>query len=262
MGLGASTVSQPSALPGLTMGQSTQQQQQTVPGVRIDLSNLKGTTRFNDLQEAIQNQLTVCDTMVQHFMEQGNQVEAFLPAHGSSVESIPSDVRFVSRKYDGTASALGMDANGVKALQEMVKVDADNAKLSFKAVDNLKLPPQFHTSGLWSTRQQDSNGRGEGEGNSDLINLFSKTADEMSEQVRKMEKNLGEVEAHLLGVQSNVVEQLQRVANTRPGGQSAVDNGVAELAVFLREFEASIMKVATVVGGAREQMTALQLGSL
>jgi len=260
MGSGASTLAQPSTLPGLTLGQSTQQQA-TVPGVRIDLSNLRGTTRFNDLQEDLQNQLTMCDVMIQHCMEQGNQVEAFLPAHGASVEAIPTDVRFVTRKYDGTASSLSMDAKGVKALQEMVKVDAGNAKLSFKAVDNLKLPPQFHTSGLWSTRQQESGGPGEGEGNSDLINFFSKTGDEMDEQLRKLEKNLGEIETHMLGVQSNVLEQLQRVANTRPGGQGDANNGVAELAAVLRDFESSIMQVATVVGGAREGVTALQLGS-
>ena len=246
--------------PGLTMGQSTTQQQQTVPGVRIDLSNLKGTTRFNDLQEDLQNELAKYDLLIQHCMEGGNQVEAFMQAHGEQIQAIPSDVRFVSRKYDGTASGLGMDAQGVRALQEVVKTDAENAKLSFKAVDNLKLPPQYHTSGLWST-QRETNGRSEGEGNTDLINFFSKTGDEMDEQLKKLQKNLGEIETHMLGVQSSVLEQLQRVSNTKPNGQEGADNGAAELVAVLREFEASIMQVATVVGGAREGMTALQLGS-
>jgi nucleoporin p58/p45 len=246
------------------MGQSTnQQQQQVIPGVRIDLSNLKGTTRFNDLQEDLQNELIKCDAMIQRCMEQKNQVEAFMPAHGEALEAIPNDVRFVSRKYDGADSALAADAQSISGLRDLGKVDVNNAKLVHQAVENLKLPPQFHTSGLWSSRQQEGGASGSdgNESSSDLINFFSKTGDEMDEQLKRFEKNLGEIELHLHGVEAGLTAQIQRVQASNPSTQGGSDQKLAELAAVLRDFEESIMSVAGVVGGAREGMTALQRGA-
>ncbi len=232
-----------------------------VPGVRIDLGNLRGTTRFNDLQEDLQKEIARYDSLIHQFMEQKNQLDAFMPAHGEQLEAIPGDVKFVSRKHEGAASALGSDSQAIKGLREWVKADQENAVLSLKAVENLKLPAQYHTAGLWSTRQHDTSGPADGEGSSDLINLFSKTADEMDEQLGKFEKNLGEIEVHMHGVESNLLEQLQRVAASKNGAQESVDDRVAELAAVLRDFEESILQVAGVVGGAREGMTEIQLGA-
>ncbi|KJR88325.1 nucleoporin p58/p45 [Sporothrix schenckii 1099-18] len=275
--------------------QAQQQQQQVVPGVRIDLSNLKGTTRFNDLQESLQKDIIAFDTMIQSFIEQKNQVEAFLPAHSESLEAIPGDVRFVARKYDGVSGAMASDLQSIQTLRETVKQDAEHAQLSFKVLDNQKLPAQFHTSGLWSTtggaggKKNGRGGRdgvrggddgsdgkagsdrgGDGGGRTDLINYFSHTGDEIGSQLRKLESNLGEIEVHMYSVQAGLLEQLQRVAASSSNGSSSADaNGdggssasdkVAELAAVLRDFEESILTVASLVGSARESMTGLQLG--
>lgn len=252
--------------PGLTMGQS-QQQQNTVPGVRIDVSNIRSTTRFNDLQEDLQKQIEEIDKAIQGFINQKNELDAFMPAHGDQLSSIPNDVAFVSRKAAGVEGALGADAVAVKQLRELVKVDADNARLSFKAVDNLKLPTSYHQAGLWSTRGQQGGGSGspnaDEEGSSDLVSFFSRTADDMGETMKKFERNLGEIEMHLHGVQGNVLEQLQRVAATpKEGGQNGGDAKIHELAAVLRDFEESILQVAGTVGGVREGVTGLQLGEL
>jgi nucleoporin p58/p45 len=256
------------------MGQAnSQQQQQVVPGVRIDVSNIRSTTRFNDLQEDIQNKIAEIDKAIQGFMAQKAELDAFMPAHGDQVASIPTDVSFVSRKAAGVETALGGDAVAVKQLRELVKVDADNARLSFKAVDNLKLPTAYHQAGLWSTRGQQGgaggagaaggSGDADGESSSDLVSFFSKTADEMGDTMRKFEKNLTEIEMHLRGVQGNVLEQLQKVASAPKNGvQNGADEKVVELAAVLRDFEESILQVAGVVGGAREGMTSLQLGEV
>ncbi|CAK7217613.1 hypothetical protein SBRCBS47491_003218 [Sporothrix bragantina] len=287
-----------SSLFGATASQPQQQQQQVVPGVRIDLSNLKGTTRFNDLQESLQKDIIAFDSLIQSYIEQKNQVEAFLPAHSESLEAIPGDVRFVARKYDGVSAAMASDLQSIQALRETVKQDAEHAQLSFKALDNQKLPAQFHTSGLWSTGGSGApkkNGRGrdgaggddrdskngdraggDGGGRTDLINYFSHTGDEIGQQLRKLESNLGEIEVHMYSVQSGLLEQLQRIAasSSSSGGASASasagangdgsgsssDDKVAELAAVLRDFEESILSVASVVGSARESMTGLQLG--
>lgn len=263
-----STFGQSTLGPGLTMGQSNQQQQQVVPGVRIDVSNIRSTTRFNDLQEDIQNRIAEIDRAIQGFIAQKNELDAFMPAHGEQVSGIPSDVSFVSRKAAGVEGALASDAVAVKQLRELVKVDADNARLSFKAVDNLKLPTAYHQAGFWSTRGQQggggaASGDADGESNSVLVSFFSKTADEMDETMRGFQKNLTEVEMHMHIVQGNVLEQLQRVAAApKNGAQNRADEKIVELAAVLRDFEESILQVAGVVGGAREGMTSLQLGEL
>ncbi|KAL1865544.1 hypothetical protein VTK73DRAFT_5210 [Phialemonium thermophilum] len=250
------------------MGQSTQQQQQSVPGVRIDVSNIRSTTRFNDLQEDLQNQIAEVDKAIQGFISQKNELDAFMPAHGEQLSCIPADVSFVSRKAAGVEAALASDAVAVKQLRELVRVDADNAKLSFKAVDNLKLPAAYHQAGLWSTRGQQGAAAGgagdaDNDGNSVLVSFFSKTADEMDETMKKFEKNLTEIEMHLHAVQGNVLEQLQRVASSQKnGGQNRTDEKIVELAAVLRDFEESILKVAGSVGNVREGVTALQLGEL
>ncbi|TPX07989.1 uncharacterized protein E0L32_010320 [Thyridium curvatum] len=262
---GGSTMGASSIGPGLTMGQSTNSQQQVVPGVRIDVSNIKPTTRFNDLQEELQQRITLLDNFIQGCIQQKNQVDAFMPAHGEQLEAIPTDVKFVARKYDGVANALASDAQTIDGLRELVKVDADHARMSFKAVENLKLPAQYHTSGLWSARQQQQDATNPGQSggdSSDVINFFSKTSDEMDEQLKKFTSNLSEIEMHMHGVQSNLLETLQRVSSqSTNGAQAGADSRVAELAAVLRDFEESILKVAGVIGGAREEMTELQLGA-
>ncbi|KAL2018169.1 hypothetical protein VTK56DRAFT_1194 [Thermocarpiscus australiensis] len=288
-GLGQSTAQpqQPAQTVGLTMGQSTtaappQQQQQVIPGVRIDLSNIKSTTRFNDLQETLQKEIAMIDEGIQKCIRDKEAVDAFLPAHGDQLAAIPTDVSFVTRKSEGAHSALSSDIVAIDQLRELVKQDADNARLSFKAIDNLKLPMQYHQAGLWSSRGQPqatatttaaaaAAGAGvgtgaagsadaEAESNTDLISFFSRTADEMDDMMKKFEKNLGEIEVHLHGVQGNMLEQLQRVAaQASRAGQGGVDERVVELAAVLRDFEESILRVAGVVGGVKEGITELQL---
>ncbi|KAI0967257.1 hypothetical protein F4678DRAFT_257045 [Xylaria arbuscula] len=243
---------------GLTMGQSNAQP--AVPGVRIDLTNLKGTTRFNDLQEDLQKTIEQADTFITEQIRRKEEVDSFMSGHREMLESVPDDVTFVTRKHDGARNALESAAQSIEAARVLVNQDADNARLSFRAIDNLKLPPQYHTSGLWSPRQQASgNANAETDGQ-DLVGFFSKTADEMGEQMRRYAANLTEIELHMHGVSDNLVEQLQRMMATRNGASSGTDAKIQELIVVLREFEQSIFKVAGDVGSAREGMTRLQLG--
>lgn len=237
-----------------------------------------------------------------------------MPGHESQLSSIPLDVSFVSRKSEGASGALSSDVLAIASLKDTVKQDAHNAKLSFKSIDQLRLPGGYWQAGLWASPSGSGSGgarggqggaRGEGssgddgangtpktsagksggggqktgqqeeeeadaESNQDLIGYFSKTADEMDEMMKRFERNLGEIEVHLHGVQGNVLEQLQRAASNKQqlegkdsvmtnGGDGQVDHRVVELAGVLRDFEESILKVAGVVGGVKEGITELQL---
>ncbi|KAI1266971.1 hypothetical protein F5Y18DRAFT_416211 [Xylariaceae sp. FL1019] len=278
--LGQSTQQQPSAFGGFgsTLGQSQQQSQPSmslggigltmgqqnaqpsVPGVRIDVSNLKGTTRFNDLQEDLQKIIEKSDEFILAQISRKNEIDSFLPGHQQMLESIPEDVKFVTRKYDGARNALESAAQSIEAARLLVNQDADNARLSFRAIDNMKLPQQYHTSGFWSARQPSSSNANTETDGQDLVGFFSKTADEMGEQMRKYENNLTEIELHTHGVADNLNEQLARLMATKHNGTSSSDEKIQELVAVLRDFEQGIFRVAGDVGSAREGMTRLQLG--
>lgn len=245
---------------------------QVVPGVRIDLSNLRNTTRFNDLQEDLQKSIADIDQFIQNCISQKEQVDAFLPAHGEQLANIPGDVRFVSHKYAAVDLALGSDLQAIKQMRDQVKTDAEEAKLSFNAVNNLLLPSQYHLEPGYlggSTRQSESsdttggkNGDGSQTTSTDLVSYFSKATDEMDEQIKKLQKTVREIETHLGGVEQNIHEQASRLQASNGSMGGGQDDRVMELYTVLREFEESIVQVATVVGGAREGVTELQMADL
>jgi nucleoporin p58/p45 len=243
---------------------------QVVPGVRIDLSNMKSTTRFNDLHEDIQKGIADIDKFIQNCMSQKDQLDAFMPAHGEQLSAIPGDVRFVGRKYAAVDSALGADLHAIKQMRDLVKSDAEEAKLSFSAVDNLMLPSQYHVNnapGFFGSSNRDGSGSGGKGGDdddktaSDLVGYFSKQVDEMDEQIKRFQKNVREIEMHLGGVQQNVMDQASRLQGGSGGGFGAgsAEEKQMELYSVLRDFEESILQVAGVVGAGREGVTELQL---
>jgi nucleoporin p58/p45 len=243
---------------------------QVVPGVRIDLSNMKSTTRFNDLHEDIQKGIADIDKFIQNCMSQKDQLDAFMPAHGEQLSAIPGDVRFVGRKYAAVDSALAADLHAIKQTRDLVKSDAEEAGLSFSAVENLMLPSQYHVNNapvFFGSSNRDGSGSGGKAGAdddktaSDLVGYFSKQVDEMDEQIKRFQKNVREIEMHLSGVQQNVMDQASRLQNGGGGGFGAgsAEEKQMELYAVLRDFEESILQVAGVVGAGREGVTELQL---
>ncbi|KAI0897208.1 hypothetical protein F4806DRAFT_427008 [Annulohypoxylon nitens] len=243
---------------GLTMGQSTQQ---NVPGVRIDVSNLKGTTRFNDLQEDLQKNIERVDAFIQQQMRNKEQVDSFMPGHKEMLESVPNDVNFVAKKYENAHSALASAAQSIEAARGLVAQDVDHARLSFRAIDNLKLPEQYHTAGIWSPRQQPAGTANTEADGQDLVTFFSRAADDMEDQVRRYERNMTEIEMHMHGVSDSLVEQLQKMMANKNGASSGPNEKAQELSAVLRELQQGILKVASDVAGTREGMTQLQLGN-
>lgn len=240
-----------------------------VPGVRIDLSNMKSTTRFNDLHEDVQKGIADIDKFIQNGMSQKDQLDAFMPAHGEQLSAIPGDVRFVGRKYAAVDSALGADLHAIKQMRDLVRSDAEEAKLSFSAVDNLMLPSQYHVNnapGFFGSSNRGGSGS-DGKGGddddktaSDLVGFFSKQVDEMDDQIKRFQKNVREIEMHLGGVQQNLMDQASRLQNGGGGlGAGLAEEKQMELYAVLRDFEESILQVASVVGAGREGVTELQL---
>jgi nucleoporin p58/p45 len=241
---------------GLKLGQS---QAPSVPGVRIDVSLMRGTTRFNDLHEDLQKQIENIDKIIIAQQALSADCEAIMPSHESQLLCIPTDVDFLQRKLIGVESSLETDAEAVALVGNLVKSDAEHAKLSFRAIDNLKLPPQYH-QGNWigksasvstSSQQDPSNSQ-------DLVSYFSQTADEMSATLQKYQSHISEIEQHLRTVEAATMMQAQQMNGQGFGDD--VDEQKRELAAVLREFEAGIRGVAGVIAETREGMQRLQLG--
>jgi nucleoporin p58/p45 len=229
---------------GLTMGQSqNQSNQQSVPGVRIDISQVRGTTRFNDLHEDLQKEIEFLDKVILSQQARSGDINAILPSHAEQLSFIPDNADFLSRKLLGVETALESDAEAVARLQAYVKTDATHAKLSFKVIDNQRQPKDYH-----------QNGTGQ-----DIVSFFSQAADDMAATLSNYQSRISEIESHLRGVEASTIQQAQALTGSSLGG-GAADDQMRELTAVLREFEQGILSVAGEVGAARENVQQLQMG--
>lgn len=246
---------------GIQLGQSTNQQQQSVPGVRIDMSNIRSTTRFNDLHDDIQKEIMNIDNVIQTQIRLKNDCDAIMPKHDEQLAQIPTDVEFCRRKLIGFENASDSDVHSIAVVQRFIRTDAEHAKLSFKAIDNLKLPPQYHTPGIWSSKGSPSNNEANGSGDAqNIVGFFSSTADELANTLEKYQKQILEIEQHLRSVEATSAQQINALVAKRNGISNGQDDPMEQLTGALRDFESSLLGVASKVGGVREGVQGLQLG--
>jgi nucleoporin p58/p45 len=247
---------------GIQLGQTMNQQQQTVPGVRIDMSNIRGTTRFNDLHEDLQKEISNMNEVILQQIGLKNDCDAIMPKHNEQLAQIPNDVEFCKRKLMAVENASDSDAHSISVVQKFIKTDAEHAKLSFKAIDVLKLPAQYHTSGIWSSTASNENRSPNGSSDAqDIVGFFSATADELASTLDIYQRHILEIEQHLRGVEASSAQQINALVAKRNGSSTGQEDQVEQLTGALRDFESSLLGVAGKVGGAREGIQALQLGN-
>jgi nucleoporin p58/p45 len=248
---------------GLSLGQSNNQQQQTVPGVTIDMTNIRNTTRFGDLHQDIKKEIENIDAVIQAQIQMKNQCDAIMSSHNTQLAQIPHDVEFCQRKLIGVQNAGAGDVYSINLVKKYIDTDVQHAKLSFKAIDNLKLPPQYHNSGIWSTKTTPSSNQGQtnGEGGAqDMVSFFSSTADELAATLASYQKHIVEIEQHLRSVEGSSAAQLNTLIAKRNGSFAGIEDPMEQLTGALRDFEESLLGVAGDVGAAREGVQSLQLG--
>ena len=173
---------------------------------------------------------------------------------------MPGDVKYISGRVNNVQAALDNDASAIKAVKEVVLSDVDDARMSFRAVDTLKLPQQYHYSGSWrgisSTSNRDLLNTDADGGSVDLVGYFGTRADDLNRTLGLYKQNLAEIESHLGTVEANTTMQSQQLMFKRGSdgqGRSGEDQ-VAQLGEVLRQFEGAILGVAEKVGGIREQL--------
>lgn len=251
------------------IGQYTQQQQ-TVPGVRIlDVNQLRSTTRFNDLHEDLQKVIEYVDNFIIGQIRCQEECALHTEDIDQKCDQMPPDVEYCTKALATMQQALQNDAESIATAKGLVKVDVADAKLSFKTIQKLKMPQQFHQSGMWNTTGISQSGvssfpeeDAEVGVSRNIVDYFSKQADEMTKTLEAYKRNIGQVEAYLKGVESNTMQQMQQMMFNRgqDGGEKSAEEQVRQLATVLRDFEHGITGVATRVGGSREKIQELMLG--
>lgn len=237
------------------MGQQ-QNQQQTVPGVKIDASNVRPTTRFNDLHDDLKSQIEQLDAFIKKQESFAAQCEAMIPNHSRDVESVTPDVDLITSKLDTVELALENDSREISAAKELNKADAADFTRCAKLIENLSLPPNFHYGPSAGGAR---NRVGDDEYDVDLVGYFTRQADSMQKTLNTFTSNLSEIESHLRVIEATTIQQSQQVAAQRAGGVAGNDT-VRELADTLRGFENGILDAAGFVGACREGVNELILG--
>jgi nucleoporin p58/p45 len=222
-----------------------------------------------------------------------NEVADLLPTIAAQISSVPHDVEFLEGKLDTLQEALENDAAGIENARNTVKQDAADAKLAFRALDTLLLPLQYQMSvgdRWWSSSQQaqsfskhslrsalgprhsllslpedaEADASAESGGPSNLVEYFSKRADEMNQVVESYRKNLKDVEDHLHGVEANLHHQINELASakSKEGQGYKRTSRVSELAATLADVETAILGVAGRLGTVKEEVQEMSLGPL
>ncbi|KAJ5813109.1 hypothetical protein N7447_010132 [Penicillium robsamsonii] len=272
--------------------QNTQPLQQStatstvIPGVKVDVSNLLPTTKFESCADEIRSQIEAIDKHILNQMKMCHEVGNLLPTIEQQGATIPNDVEFVQGKLETMQHALENDASDIDGLRSLVTRDAAEAQVAFRAIDTLKLPLQYQSSGggWWSVQDQQVPERSmrssrkntlalpdgvEGDASTDvngipvnLVDYFSHRSKEMKEVLTRYTGNLKEIEDHLHGVEATLNRQISDFVSSksREGAAGTPRSTISELSGVLSDVEAGIMGVATRLSNVSEQVQDLSIG--
>lgn len=247
------------------MGQGNTNQN-TVPGTKIDVSNLRPTTRFSDLHDDLKKEIENIDAFIRQQESYSAQCEALIPNHSVDVDSIKPDVDLITGKLETVELALENDSRAIDGAKALVKRDAGDLMRCARVTENLTLPSQYHygPSVASATRTRTAASSGEDDAyDVDLVGYFMRQADAMQNTLSTYTSHLAEIENHLRVIEVSTVQQAQQLAAQRTG--SRVGGGqdtVRELAETLRGFEHGILGAAGLVGSCREGVNELILGKI
>lgn len=234
-------------------------------------SELRPTTRFTDLHEHLQTLIENIDDFIQQQMKFQQECVSLNPSIDEECQNIPGDVEYCSKTIDTMQTALENDAGAIARAKSIIKEDVANAKLSFSAIENMAIPQRYQTTSLWALPSVsrasapsllDEGDTADSVGNVNLVNYFSTQADHMSKLLEGYQKNIGDVETYLNGIEGSTMQQMQQLLFTRghDGQGKSAEDQVRQLAAVLKEFEHGILNVAGRVGGVRENLQEVMLG--
>lgn len=247
-----------STLGGGQMGASTQ-------AVNIGLDTIRGTTRFNDLAPELQQQIQAFDEGIQRKIGFCNQIRETLPNNEAEVATIAPDVAYVEDFLSTVEIGIDNDSANIAYLRDLVKKDAADATLSFRAIENQRLPAQFHyrngTNLTASSAKPPATAALDDDDPTkpvDLMGYFNRRTGDLGRTLEVYQRQIREIEGHLRTMEAGTLEKAQQLT----GSRSAPRDQRRELVEALKAIEGAILESAKRVGHVRDEVTKQTLGNV
>ena len=247
-----------SMLGGNQMGASAQPVQTT-------LDSIRGTTRFNDLHPELQQMIQQFDEGIQRKVNLCGQIRATLPATEQDIASIAPDVALVENVLSTVEVGLDNDSANIAYLKGLVKKDAEDASLSFRAIENQRLPAQFHyrnntnlTASSAKTPATSALDDDDPTKPVDLMGYFGRRTEDLGRTLDVYQGQIREIEAHLRTMEAGTMEKQAQLT----GSRSAPRDQRRELVEALKAIEGAILDSAKRVGKVRDEVTKQTLGNV
>lgn len=247
-----------STLGGGQAGSNTQ-------AVNIGLDSIRGTTRFNDLNPALQAEIQAFDEGIQRKIGYCSQIRETLPNSEAEIATIAPDVAYIETFLSTVEVGLDNDSANIAHLRELVKKDAADAALSFRAIENQRLPAQFHyrntTNLTASSSKQPAAATLDDDDPTrpvDLMGYFNRRTGELGLTLDVYQRQIREIEGHLRTMEAGTLEKAQQLT----GSRSAPRDQRRELVEALKAIESAILDSARKVGQVRDEVTKQTLGNV
>lgn len=229
------------------------------------IESIKGTTRFSDLHPDIQNEIIQLDEVLQKKIDTANKTRETLPGHMEMVATVTPDVTYIENFLSTIELSLDNDSANIAYLKGLVKKDAEDASLSFRAIENQGLPPQFrygNTANLSTSTSKPAPSTSLDEDDPtkpvDLLGYFNRRADDLGRTLDLYQRQIREIEAHLRTMEAGTVEKAQQLT----GSRSRPQDQRRELVEALKAIEMAILDSAKRVGKVRDEVTKQTLGDV
>tara|TARA_R110002003_G_scaffold595_16_gene20835 strand:- start:12069 stop:12869 length:801 start_codon:yes stop_codon:yes gene_type:complete len=215
---GMNTHNRPAPLGGSALGASQLGASAPQP-VQMTLDSIRGTTRFNDLHPELQTLIQQFDEGIQRKIGYCNQIRETLPSSERDIATIAPDVAYIENFLSTVETGLDNDSTNIAHLKEIVKRDAADATLSFRAIENQRLPAQFHyrnSANLTasSTKAPAAGALDEDDPTKpvDLMSYFDRRTGDLGRTLDVYQRQIREIEAHLRTMEAGTVEKAQQLA--------------------------------------------------
>jgi nucleoporin p58/p45 len=261
---GMNTQNRPAPL-GSSMLGAQQMGASTPQPVQMTLESIRGTTRFNDLHPELQTLIQQFDEGIARKISYCSQIRETLPSSENDIATIAPDVAYIETFLSTVETGLDNDSTNIAHLKDVVKKDAADATLSFRAIENQRLPAQFHYRNnanltAASAKAPATSALDDDDPTKpvDLMNYFDRRTADLGRTLQGYQGQIREIEAHLRTMEAGTVEKAQQLT----GSRSAPRDQRRELVEALKAIEGAILDSAKKVGQVRDEVTKQTLGSV
>ncbi|EWC45448.1 hypothetical protein DRE_00847 [Drechslerella stenobrocha 248] len=218
-------------------GQSQAQQQQP-QAVEMNFTNMRGTTRYEELHSDVRHILDYLDDYIQKAIGISKEISARSVDHKEAMESVDRDVEHVSRKLGFTTTFLNNDGHSIGQLHNASAQLINTAALSTRTIDILRIPISQRSHYLSSHHTSNPE--------YSLIPYFEEKTEGLENKSENFLSAIGEVERTLEAVERDVGQV-----------SMSAESKVKEVVKAERMVFSGMLAVASKVAAANEDLKGL-----